>query len=451
MCLLPNAEEVAKLAKSFGRPHSAFIFRPKVSVTFDPPTNGHRVALQQSIPVRLRFGASGEFSCELDASKVAVFRPGPVPRENVRDAIDRALQSPIDMPTLDQALVPDDRIVIALDRDTPCAAETLASIWHWMEKRGIDPARVSIIQPASLTGKATDPRSLLPESVSREIAWTIHDPTSDDACAYLATSTKGERIYLAREVVEADFVLPVTSVGFDPILGYRGTTSVLYPGLSSVDAIRQSIGQGHQELSPSDPRPVRQLVDEIAWLMGIQFCVQIVPGETGLSSVFAGLPEAVQRKSQELLDDHFLIRMHERVDTVVVAVSGTTTGDGWEQVGRALATARRLVKGQGRIVVLSDLAGEPGDGIRLVKEVEEPGDALSPLRSMMPPDLQAATHLANAAAWARLFSISQLPDALAEDLFMYPMENLGEVQRLLEQSESCALIGAAQHSFGIVG
>ena len=50
-----------------------------------------------------------------------------------------------------------------------------------------------------------------------------------DSCAYLATTTKGKSVYLAKELVEADFVLPVGATSYDALLGYRGTNSVLYP------------------------------------------------------------------------------------------------------------------------------------------------------------------------------------------------------------------------------
>ena len=74
--------------------------------------------LKQSIPVRLRYGCGQEFSCEVESNRVSVFRPGPAELSSsaARKAIQKALASPLGLPTLDQALVPDDHVVIALDR-----------------------------------------------------------------------------------------------------------------------------------------------------------------------------------------------------------------------------------------------------------------------------------------------------------------------------------------------
>ncbi len=410
------------------------------------------MALQQSIPVRLQFGSSGEFAAEIDAARVALFRPGPRAKADAADAVHRALASPIDLPTLDQALVPDDKVVIALDRGVPAADSIIAEIWSYLERRNIPAENVTVLQPAAVfAGQRVDPRSKLPDSVRDSITLKTHDPTEETSCRYLATTSGGERIHLATELVDADFVLTVGVTEFDALLGYRGTSSVLFPGLSTVDSIKRTIGQGHQELSPREPRPLRQIVDEIAWLMGIQFSVQVVPAEAGgFCSVLAGSSDAVFARSRDIVTDEWLISMPERVQTVIVAISADASGHSWQQLGRTLAMARQLVEQGGRIVVLSEISAAPGEGIELLRRIEEPDDALQPLRSAMPPDMQPALQIASAAMWARLFLFSQLDDGLVEDLFMYPLAELSEVERIIETSSSCALIGSAQHAFGIV-
>ncbi|MHC4879188.1 MAG: lactate racemase domain-containing protein, partial [Planctomycetota bacterium] len=308
------------------------------------------MALQHSIPVRLQFGSSGEFATEVESSRVAVFRPGARAKADAADAIGRALAQPVDLPTLDQALVPDDRVVIALDRDV-----------------------------------SADPREKLPSVARDAVTLKTHDPTAENSCRYLATTSGGERIHLATELVDADFVLTVGVTAFDSLLGYRGTSSVLFPGLSTVDSIKRTIGQGHQELSPREQRPLRQLVDEIAWLMGIQFTVQLVPAvEGGFCSVLAGNSESVFTRSREILTDEWLISMPERVQTVVAAISADASGHGWQHLGRTLAMARQLVEPGGRIVVLSEISAEPGEGIELLRQVEDAEDALQPLRASTP-------------------------------------------------------------------
>lgn len=419
---------------------------------FQSIRKGDFVALKQSISVSLKYGHSGEFACELDSSRVAVFHPGPTPKANVAELVRSALASPLDLPPLDQALVPEDRVVIALDRTTPCAAEIVADIWTFLERRGIAPTQLSILQPPALEATPNiDPRTRLPPAVRAAVRWQTHDPTVETSCGYLATTNDGERMYLAQELLDADAVIPVGVTGFDSLLGYRGTSSVLYPGLSTIDAMRKTIGLGHSELAPGDVRPLRQLVDEVAWLMGIQFTVQVVASDNGgVSAVVAGSCDGVFRHCRDLVNDHWMVSMPERVETAVIAIPADSQGHGWSQIGQALATARQIVEPDGRIVILSELAEQPRDGVRLLSGFEDPHDALRPLQKAAPPDLVPATQLASAACWARLYLLSTLDSNIVESLFMYPIADIKEVERLLEQSETCALIGSAQHTFGLV-
>ena len=61
-----------------------------------------------------------------------------------------------------------------------------------------------------------------------------------------------------------------------------------------------------------------------------------------------------------------------------------------------------------------------------------------------------ASQLAGATDWARVYLLSNLEEDLVEDLFMFPLESSREVERIVASSESCALIGAAQSTFGLV-
>lgn len=185
--------------------------------------------------------------------------------------------------------------------------------------------------------------------------------------------------------------------------------------------------------------------------MGVQFCVQVVASDcSGVLEVLAGSTDAVFERSRQKLDDNWLVTMPERVETVIVAVSTDVSGHGWNQIGRAVATARQLVERGGRIVILSELDEQPGDGLSLLRREDYPENCLQPLRDESPVDLIPATQIVNAAGWARILLLSNLAPELVEELFIYPLEESSEVTRILEVSESCAIIGGAQHSFGIV-
>lgn len=402
--------------------------------------------------VELNFGSSERFSCEIDPQRRFVLHRGPVARADLRARLRRQLAVPLDFPPLAQACVPGDSVVLALDGGTPCAAELVAGIWDVLETCGIEPDAVQILQPPVLNGlRVIDPRSRLPDGIRQQVTWRIHDPAATKQHAYLATTARGDRVYLDRDLIDADVSLAVGTVAYDALLGYRGTHSVFYPGLSNLEAFSKARGEGHQELGPDDERPLRQTIDEVAWLLGTLFAVQVVPAAGGgAADVFAGGSDSVFRRGRQLLQEFWRVPVPERVDLVVAAVDHDGSGTTWEQVGAALAAARRIVSREGRIVLLSDLALEPGPAVDVLRSQRSARNALPVIRKLASDDMIPATQVANACDWARVYFLSQLPGDLIDELFMVPLENERQAARLLEGDSSCVLLGSAQQTWAEV-
>lgn len=404
---------------------------------------------------QLQYGKTGRFTCALPPERIAAFREPPEPCPSLRAAVRAALAQPLDdFPSFEQLFVPEDHVTLAVDRYTPGAPEIIAEVWSALASRSIAAADTVILQPVGLPGPALgDPRGQLPREVAAQIRWLVHDPTDEKELAYLATAVQGERIYLARILVEAEVAVSIGEMRYDPVMGLRGTGSAFYPGMSSVDAMVRTHGQGHSELGPDDERPLRQLVDEVTWLLGNQFSIQVFPGAGGqVAHVLAGPADAVFREGRRWLADNALVQLPERCPLVVVAIDADAAGHGWEQFGAAIETAHHLVTRGGRIVVLSEIEAELDDGFKLLQEAPQVRNALQPLRKMAPPDLIPATQLASAADWAKIYFLSKLPEGTVESLSMTALGSDKEVARLLSNSsDRCVLIGGAQHTFGKVG
>lgn len=410
------------------------------------------MSLAHSRVVTLKYGEQGRFECEVEAGRILAAPDAPQPSPQFADDLRDALEHPLDFPPLEQAVIPDDHVVLALDRATPEAAELIAAVWPILARRGVPPENVTVIQPACLNGRPqSDPRAALPAAVRQQIAWRLHDPTDLQACRYLASTANGERVYLAQPVVDADVVVSIGHLAFDPVIGHSGTNSVLYPGLSSTEAVQKAHGQGHSELDPENERPLRQMIDEIGWLLGTQFSIQVIPAVGGgAAQVLAGASDSVFRRGRELLARQWLVEVPERPDVVVAAIERDSGGHTWTQIGAALASARNLVVRGGKIILLTELDEEPGPGLELLQQCDNPRDALKPLRTLTPPDLIPATQLATAVDWADVYLLSRLDSDLVEDLFMIPLSNEREARRALGGTESCVFLQSAQHTYGRV-
>lgn len=400
--------------------------------------------------ILLEYGAAGRWSWSPPSTATIVHHSGPEKSVQIEPTVADGLVEPLEFPPLASAVVPGDKVVLAAERRVPGLSAIVAALWRVLESSGVAPGDVCVLQPASLMPTdLPDPRCELPDAVRSSVQWHIHDASKPEACGYLASAASGERVYLSRELLEADFVLPISIAAFDPMLGYRGPGAVLYPGLSNVEAFAKTLGRGHSELGPDDDRPYRQLIEEIVWLLGLQFAIQTLPHRHGgaASAVLVGGIEAVARRARKLLDRGWRVQRPARVDTVVAAVSSGEEPIRWDEVGAAVEAAQKLVTRGGRIVVLTDLAEAAGPGIELLRSQSSARGAIQQLRSQTPPDWLAASQLATAADWASVYLLSRLEANLVEELFLTPLESEQEVQRLLDMTESCVLLAGAQHTY----
>ena len=395
----------------------------------------------QTYSVAYGLGQIVEFTANVDQVVWQHYAPTAV--NDLRATIRESLEAPIDFPALSQAVIPDDRIAIAAEADTPGLSVIISEIWSILSEQGIQAEHITIVQAPG----SEDPRGDLPDDVREKVGWQLHTPDDKNSLSYLASTTGGDRVKLARTLTDAEVVLSVGRIGFDPVLGYRGTNSAFYPALSDADAVVRARGQGHSELQPDDSRPLRQMVDEVGWLLGTQFTIQTTPASNGgVSSVMAGAFEPVLRRGKEFVSRELLVTPDERPELVVVSVTNDAGGHGWNQIGAAIATAGRIVARDGKILVLSDVNEPCGQGMEMLRQVESAADAIKPLRLETPLDLIPATQIATTVQRASVYLLSKLSGNLADELFMFSLSEPTEAVRLIEQTEGTVAIIEDAHN-----
>ena len=378
----------------------------------------------------------------------------PVRREEVppaerdpRAAVREALEHPLNFEPLRRALTPDDHITIVVDEHLPHLPELLAGVLEYVTGAGVSAESITILTPPPATNQGWIDD--LPDEFA-DVRTEVHDPTNRQRLSYLATTRQGRRLYLNRTLVDADQSVILTGRGYDPVLGYSGCETAIYPGLADAETRQGLAGQFSMEAPGPEPWPIREEAAEVAWLLGAPFMVQVIegPGDT-IQRVVAGLVDT-SAAGQESLDARWKVRVDRPADTVIATVSGDPARQGFAELAAALAAAARVVQPEGRIVLLSQAEPDLGEGADLLRRSEEPEEALRLLEANRPADWAAAYQWAQAASKAHIYLASDLHPEVVEELFATPISGEREVQRLLDAEGSFVFVPDAHKTLAVV-
>lgn len=372
----------------------------------------------------------------LDADSLIPLRHRPIAPAltDVPAAVRAALEAPLGFPPLRRALTPDDRITIVVDDHLPRLPELLGPVLEHLALAGVGPSAVTL-----LTADAGPQAWLdaLPDDFA-EVRVEVHNPAERKKLAYLATTRRGQRIYVNRTAVDADQVIVLGRPDADPLL-IRGGAGALYPALGD-EAARQERADRLAETGPA-PRAqaLRDEAAEVAWLLGAPFLLQVVEGAGDEIVHVVGGPVDTGDEARSLYEARWGLTADRRADTVVATVAGDPERHDFSVLARALAHAARLVEPDGRIVLLTEASPELGPAAEVLRRAGDPERAVDLLRRQKPPGMGAAMLWATAARRAQVYLLSRLPDDVAEELFVTPMEQARQAQRLA-QGGRCLLL-----------
>jgi nickel-dependent lactate racemase len=413
------------------------------------------------MPQRLNYGASHPLELDIPSEALLADLSKP-PTAIISDpaaAVAAALEDPLDFPPLAAAAVPGDRVVLAIERAVPQAEAVVAGIVSVLLESGVCPSDLTIVFGESGAAGDPDPTALLPEDVRREIAVQSHDGSKTTELAYLAATRDGRPLYINRRLCDADVVVPIGSVRLEAQPDYIGVYGGLFPGFADRQTRRRFALPAAAKWTMHQ-RQRRAEAAEAAWLLGVQFTVQVVPGGSdALLHVLAGEAASVAQRGQQLCRIAWQRSVASRASLVVAAVEGGPQHQTWENVGRALYAAARVATADGDIVVCSNLRREPGPLLRraaapyvpdfehLYSEEEETADetGLPPAHDAGEEALSACM-LSDLLEHNRVYLLSGLEEDVVEDLGLAYVDEPDDISRLAARHDSCILLASAQYA-----
>ena len=407
-----------------------------------PPTGPY------PMKIALNYGAAEPASLELTGDFLAAgCQAGPT--ECIGDptaAIAAAAANPLEFPPLIKAVVPGDRIVIALDDDLPHVAQLVAGIVENLLSGETEPEQIAILRPYRPGGAAgDDPTTLLPAPWRDRIEIEVHDPTDRNHLSYVAASKEAKPVYFNRTLADADVVLPISTVRLRPLAGQSEGHTGLFPQYSDEETRNRFAAPSSSEFEVHQRRRGEE-ADEAAWLLGVQLGVQVVPGPAGeVLHIVAGELKVAGLEADRLSQAAWDIELPHRAPLVVAAIDGPAANHGWPQFTRALQAAARCVEDDGTIVICSQLAEPPGAALKGLVQSASPHELLAEVRRSRASDAATAALLARTLLNQRVFLLSQLPEETVEELGMGHLAGPPELARLCGQFQSGIVLASAQH------
>ena len=325
----------------------------------------------------LRYGLNGSLAIDLPADVLVADCVGPrgAAAVSITEAVRAAVTAPLNFPPLSQATVPGDEVVLALEPGLPHAAEIVAALVEHLCETGTSPERITVLRTqADVVAGAPDPRHLLPADMA-SVKLDTHEPDQRGQLRYLAATAKGRPIYLSRALCDADLVVPIGCLRCDEAINYHGVYGGLYPVFS--DTKTQQRYRNPQAVAAHTEIHARAQheVETVGWLAGTQFVIQVLPGpDDSLLAVFAGDADTVMELGRQRSNEAWCHTVPRRASLVIGAIPGDVSQQTWDNLGRAVAAASRVVLEGGAIALCTELAADPGPAVQGLSS----GDDLAP-------------------------------------------------------------------------
>jgi nickel-dependent lactate racemase len=255
----------------------------------------------------------------------------------------------------------------------------------------------------------------------------VHEPGDPDALCYLASNEENHAIYLNRRIVEADFVLPIGPVRLESSFAYFGTWEGLFPAFADLATRERYQTPGALQRAASGA--LSHEAEEAAWLLGVQFLVQVIPGPGDrVLQVLAGSGKAVRERGKQICEDFWRRPVPRRANLVVAAISGGPDQQTWENFGRALYAAAQAVADNGVIALCTELRRPPGPAMqRLAGQVDSPASRRAVNRGAA-FDAQSASLLSKLLEKKRIYLLSGLDGEIVEEIGLAHVASEKEIQ-----------------------
>ena len=353
-------------------------------------------------------------------------------------AIEQSLAEPIEFPPLAQALVPDDRVAIAVGGSIPHVAEVLRGVVRAFEHAGIEPDAIDVV-----LAEAADEAALAGQLNGVRIS--VHDSNDAAQLCFAGLTTAGRELRINRQLFDADFVLPLTCARHGNEPDSRGVFQGLFPRFADEETIRR-FRQLEGWTSAARKKELARETAEAGWLVGAPLVVEVVPDRGDrIAAILAGDPSAVSAAAQLACGNIWSSEYPNTASLVVAIVGGDVREQTWDNVARAFAAAAKVAGDQGAVAIVCNIDLPLGKSLGRLLRSDDRDAVARKLVGDSSDDNWCAWELLQALDRGPVYLLSRLDSEIVEELGVAPIADKEELARLIGRSTSCIVLEDAQH------
>lgn len=380
-----------------------------------------------------------EISGLLQSKQVWEYQSGT--RRSCRDVARQAfnaLQQPDDFPPIGAALVPGDRVAMAVDPNVPQLIEVIQGTMKALSQSELGEIDIVVWDECHEQTFAA-----IQNEVGESARVVRHRSSNRESLRYLGADDDADPVYVNRLLVDADFVLPIVAGRPLDTRCQHDLTGVFPNFADSASRLRH---RAQRAVKAQDAKQDAPYLPETAWLLGVHIMMCVTASTTGqVGEIIAGTPDAMRK--QLTASRRALAEFPPPASLVIASLDGDSQQQTWGNAARAISAASRYAKPGGTIVLWGAIDEPPGGKLLTIGDSAGLTSTEQPIDDGFPrwdATVDTAGAMERIAADYRLLIHAHLEDDLIESMGFGSVASTDELVRLSQSFDSCGFLRAAQ-------
>jgi len=318
------------------------------------------------------------------------------PLADLKEAVKQGIRKPVQCKPLRRLLSRGDKVcIIVPDGTRACPTkEILSPVLEELETLGLGELRILIGNGLHRGMSKSEMSELLGKGVVEEYNVVNHSACDERQLVDLGMKTSyGTPAIVNRAAAESDHLLGIGLVEPHFFAGYSGGRKTVLPAVAGEEAIFNNHSykmMDHPNASYGilDGNPIHSDMVEFMKFVNLSFIINVtINGKGETTQVFSGHPIEAHRQAVDSLNRYINVKLRDHADIVITSNGGYPLDRDLYQCVKGIATAERVMKDKGTIIVVAecrDGLGKHEEFKRLMQKVDSPDQVLEEIKENEP-------------------------------------------------------------------